>query len=40
MEIFTSQDAGHNLNGAPDMAYGKFGPNYKLWWTKWGLLEA
>jgi len=33
MEISTFQDAGHNLIGAPDMAYSKFGPNYELWWT-------
>jgi len=29
-EISTFQDSGHNLNGDPDMAYNKFGPNYKL----------
>jgi len=34
MEIFTSQDARHNLNRAPDMAYSKFGPNYELCWTE------
>jgi len=34
MKISTFQDAGHNLNGAFDMAYNKFDRNYKLWWTK------
>jgi len=34
MEISTFQDAGHNLNGAPDMVYSKLGPNYELWWTE------
>jgi len=34
MEISTFQDAGHNLNWAPDMAYCKFGPNYELWWIE------
>jgi len=29
MEISTFQDAGHNLNGAPDTTYSKFGPNYE-----------
>jgi len=27
MEISTIQDGGHNLNGASDMTYSKFGPN-------------
>jgi len=27
---FTFQDAGHNLNGAPEIAYSKFDPNYEL----------
>jgi len=30
MEISTFQDARYNLNGFPDMAYSKFGPNYEL----------
>jgi len=39
MEISTFQDAGHNLNGAPDMAYSKFDHNNELvWWI--GLPEA
>jgi len=34
LEISTFQDARHYLNGAPDIAYSKFGPNYELWWTE------
>jgi len=34
MEISTFQDAGHNMNGTPDIACSKFGPNYELWWTE------
>jgi len=30
MEISTFQDARHNLNVVPDMAYSKFVPNYEL----------
>jgi len=30
IELSTFQDAGHNLNGAPDMAYSKFDPDYEL----------
>jgi len=30
MENSTFQDAGHNLNGTPDMTYSKFDPNYEV----------
>jgi len=33
IKISTFQDAGHNLNGAPDMSYSKFTLNYDLWWN-------
>jgi len=31
MDISTFQNVGHNLNGSPDTAYSKFGPNYELY---------
>jgi len=34
VEISTFQNAGHNLNGDPDVAYGKFTLNYDLWWIE------
>jgi len=31
IKISDFYDAGHNLNGAPEMSYSKFIPNYDLW---------